>query len=243
MKSLALSFTSFITVRLAILSDIHEDLGRLRKVLKKIDRLGKDMTICLGDISGFSEPYYKYRKTRNASACLELVRDKCEIIIPGNHDLHASGKIKDPATGGREEQWDHHSDLDPGYSEEEIDFLSGLPNYRIIPNHGKGILLSHYASPNISGIIKGFYTRGAEFASHFRLMQENNCMLGFTGHAHVRGFYTVSSSRFAHYSYRRLYLKDFPVIIGVPPVTRHKYRSGFCIFDTDLSLLRVYKLN
>ena len=42
---------------------------------------------------GFSLPYYKYGETRDAKACLELVREKCQIIIPGNHDLHAAGKI------------------------------------------------------------------------------------------------------------------------------------------------------
>ncbi|MDF1574787.1 MAG: metallophosphoesterase [Bacteroidales bacterium] len=228
-------------MQLAILSDIHEDLSRLRRVLKKIDQKGCDLTVCLGDISGFSEPFYRYRKSRNASACLELVRRKCDIIIPGNHDLHAAGKIPEPSTSVKDERWDHHKDLDPGFSEEEIAFLSALPSFRILPGHGKGILLSHYASPNISGIVKGFYTRGSEFASHFRFMQEKGCALGFTGHAHARGFYTVGLQGVRHYSYRRLLLKDFPLIIGIPPVTRHKYRTGFCIFDTNSSLLQVFK--
>jgi len=229
-------------VRIAILSDIHEDLNRLQRVLNKIDRKGCDLLICLGDISGFSSSYFRYPKSRNASACLELIRRKCEIIIPGNHDLHAAGKIPVLPTDAGYKYWLHEEDLDPGYSEEEIDFLASLPEYAILPTPGYNILLSHYIEPNLSGFIQGFYSRGEEFGSHFTLMQNLNCKMGFTGHAHARGFYTVYPESFRHHGYRRLHLKDFPVIVGIPPVTRHKYRTGFCIFDTDSCLLQVIKL-
>ena len=228
-------------MRLAIISDIHEDHISLLKILKRIDRTGCDKLICLGDISGYSESYYRYPKTRNAHACLELIREKCEIIVPGNHDLHAAGKIPKQSAGANYEQWQHDEDLDPGYSEEEVAFLASLPAYTVLPTPEYSILLSHYASPNLSGIIKGFYTRGKEFGPHFEFMQKNNCTLGFTGHAHARGFYTVTPGRFAHYGYRPLHLKDFPMVVGIPPVTSHKYRSGFCIFDTDSHKVRVIK--
>jgi predicted phosphodiesterase len=229
-------------LRLAILSDIHEDLLRLQKVVKKIEKKGFDLCICLGDISGFSKAYYRYDKVRNASACLEILRKKCEIIIPGNHDLHAAGRIPELPEDADYEYWPHEEDLDPGYSEEEKAFLSGLPEYKILPNHQNGILLSHYASPNISGLIKGFYSSGKEFKSHFQLMQENSCTLGFTGHTHVRGFYKATSAQLRHYGYRSHILKDFPVIIGIPPVSRNNLRTGFCIFDTDNFHLQVIKL-
>lgn len=229
-------------MRVAILSDIHEDLNSLRRILKKIDQKGSDLSICLGDISGFSDPFYNYRKTRNASACLELIRKSCDIIVPGNHDLHAAGRIPKRPAGADYEYWLHEEDLDPGYSVEEIAFLASLKEYTILPTPGYNILLSHYIEPNLSGFIKGFFSRGKEFGSHFQLMQKNNCKLGFTGHAHVRGFYTASPQRFRHYGYRRLHLKDFPVVIGIPPVTRHKYRTGFCIFDTDSYRLQAIKL-
>jgi predicted phosphodiesterase len=229
-------------VRLAILTDIHEDYTNLQKVLKRIDKKGRDLTICLGDISGFSEPFYRYRKTRNASACLALIREKCDIIIPGNHDLHVAKKIPEQTAGTSHEFWEHDQDLDPGYSMEEIAFLAGLPDHRVLPTQDYRILLSHYARPNLSGFIKGFYKLGTEFESHFEWMQKINCRLGFTGHAHPRGFYTVTPRSFEHFGYRRLRLKEFPVIVGIPPVTRLKYRSGFCIFDTDSLLLQVIKI-
>ena len=228
-------------MRLAIFSDIHEDLGSLQKVLKKIDKKGCDKIICLGDISGFNESYYRYRTKRDASACLDLVRKRCEIIIPGNHDLYAAGKIPELPAGTEKDYWPHEEDLDPGYSEEQIAFLASLPTIRVLPVQGYGILLSHYASPNLSGYNRGFYTRAQEFESHFIQMKKANCAVGFTGHSHAWGFYTVTPTRFRQYGYRRIHLEDFPEIVGIPPVTRHKNRSGFCIFDTDSSLLQVIK--
>ena len=229
-------------MRIAILSDIHEDLNSLQRVLKKIKQKGCDLSICLGDISGFSKAFYRYHKTRNASACLELIRKSCEIIVPGNHDLHAAGRIPERPAGAGYEYCLHEEDLDPGYGEEELAFLASLPEYAILPTPAYNILLSHYIEPNLSGFIKGFLSTGKELGSHFELMQKLNCKLGFTGHAHARGFYTAKPQQFRHYGYRRLQLKDFPVVVGIPPVTRHKYRTGFCIFDTDSCLLQVYKL-
>ena len=229
-------------MRIAILSDIHEDLNRLQRVLNKIGRKGYDLLICLGDISGYSSSYYRYPKSRNASACLELIRRSCEIIVPGNHDLHAVGKIPVLPAGAGYEYWLHEEDLDPGYSEEEIAFLSSLPEYAILPTPDLNIFLSHYLEPNLSGIIKGFYWSGKEFGAHFQLMKEFSCKIGFTGHAHARGFHITNPERFEHYGYRKLRLKDFPVVIGIPPVTRNNMRSGFCIFDTDSFLLQVAKL-
>jgi calcineurin-like phosphoesterase family protein len=211
--------------------------------LKKIERKGSDMIICLGDISGFSLQYYRYDRQRNASACLELLRHKCEIIIPGNHDLHIAGRIPPLPEGAGYEYWKHEEDLDPGYSEEEKTFLSSLPDYWIIPYQNQGIMLSHYVSPNLSGSIMGFYHSTIEFSSHFQLMLENNCSFSFTGHTHVGGFYTVTSDTIEHYGYRKMYLNAFPVIIGIPPVTRNNLRSGFCIFDTDSLHLQVIKIN
>ena len=114
-----------------------------------------------------------------------------------------------------------------------MDFLRALPEYVILETPNYNILLSHYAFPNLSGFKKGFYSWEKEFGPHFEFMHQHNCRLGFIGHAHPRGFYTVQPDRFKQYRYRQIKISDFPAIIGIPPVTRHKHRTGFCIFDTD----------
>jgi Icc-related predicted phosphoesterase len=49
-------------MRLAFISDIHEDVESLRRILRKAEKRGYDQLICLGDISGFSLPFYTYGK-------------------------------------------------------------------------------------------------------------------------------------------------------------------------------------
>lgn len=220
-------------MRLAILSDIHEDYDSLRRVVEKAEARGFDKLICLGDISGFSLPFYSYGESRDAPACLALLREKCHIIIAGNHDIHAAGRdpeLHESLKG--QETWPHHQDLDPGYSEEDISFLSSLPLYETLSTPAGKILFSHYIHPNLSGFVQGFYHKAKQFGEHFSFMDREGCFLGFTGHAHPQGLYRVNSAGFRLYGKRELTLSSFPALIGIPPATRHEHRSGFCIFDT-----------
>ncbi len=229
-------------MRLAILSDIHEDYENLLKIVGKAEARGFDKLICLGDISGFSLPYYKYGDSRNASACLALLREKCDIIIAGNHDLHAAGKSPDlPEEMKDQDTWQHELDLDPGYSEEDISFLATLPFYEILPTPAGNILFSHYVYPNLSGFAKDLYYGEKEFQKHFAFMRERECSLCFAGHAHPRGFYMVHPEGFKHYRYRGIKITSFPALIGIPSATRHEHRSSFCIFDTNSLRLQVLR--
>lgn len=246
-------------MRLAIIADIHEDYLSLQKVLQRIESRGYDKLICLGDICGFSIPYYRYRKSRNASACLEMIREKCGIIIPGNHDLHVAKKIPVHAASfefpehwydldfkqrndwSERNIWLHEDDLDSGLSSGDLEFIRSLPEYSILKTPGYNIMFSHYAYPNLSGFNKHFYSWEREFERHFTWMKANNCSMGFIGHAHPWGFYMVTPDRFRQFTYRSLPVREFPAIIGLPPVTRQHYRRGFCIFDTDSRMIRVTK--
>lgn len=229
-------------MRLAIISDIHEDIDSLRRILQKAESKGYDQLVCLGDISGYSLPYYKYDNSRNAVACLALLREKCNIVIAGNHDLHAAGRNPDlPEEIKDHETWQHEDDRNPGYSKEDIRYLLSLPTYEVLHTPDFNILFSHYAYPNLSGFVKGFYTRKKEFEPHFSFMQEHGCSLGFTGHAHPRGFYKVQAHGFRQYGYRRIPLSSLPAIIGISPVTRNDHLSGFCIFDTHKRRLQALR--
>lgn len=248
-------------MRIAIISDIHEDILNLRKIIKKLDRVGYDQLICLGDISGFSLPFYRYVKTRSAHDCLSLLRERDAIILPGNHDYHAAKRLPQysPAFGfpahwydleyserkflADNNIWLHEEDeLDPLYTRDDLQYLRSLPEYHVMKDEDeRGLLFSHYAWPNMAGFVKNFYTEPKEFRSHFEFMAERGCSISFTGHAHVRGCYMAFPRYFAYYRYGRRRLNAFPVCVGIPPVTRHKNRSGFCIFDAGGSLLRVVR--
>jgi len=217
-----------------------------------IQRSGYDRLICLGDISGFSFPYYNFEESRDAHGCLSLLREKSAIILPGNHDFHAMKRIpresavfafpsdwydlsyEQRAGLANNEIWLHEeNDLRPGYTEEDIEYLQSLPEYQVLETTGLNVLLSHYLYPNLSGVQKGFYTMAFELAAHFDFMQKHSCDLSISGHTHVRGFGLVSRKRFREYSYRKVRLRKFPLVLGIPPVTDNHKSSGFCIFDID----------
>ena len=64
----------------AIISDIHGNLDALKVVLGDIDARGIQTIHCLGDIVGYGP---------DPCACLELVMQRCDWALMGNHDFAA----------------------------------------------------------------------------------------------------------------------------------------------------------
>jgi predicted phosphodiesterase len=68
-------------MKYAIISDLHANLEALEAVLADAQPYA-DAIICLGDIVGYNA---------NPNECLQMVRDLCQVVIAGNHDMAASG--------------------------------------------------------------------------------------------------------------------------------------------------------
>ena len=75
-------------MRYAIFSDIHANLEALEAVLAKIDELAQEEPIeqiwFLGDLVGYGP---------DPNECILKLRERTEVIIAGNHDWAAVGKI------------------------------------------------------------------------------------------------------------------------------------------------------
>jgi diadenosine tetraphosphatase ApaH/serine/threonine PP2A family protein phosphatase len=75
-------------MRYAIFTDIHANLEALEAVLAKIDELAQEEPIdqlwFLGDLVGYGP---------NPNECIAKLRERTDIIIAGNHDWAAVGKI------------------------------------------------------------------------------------------------------------------------------------------------------
>ena len=72
-------------MKIAIISDIHSNLHALQSVFAFIEQSNFDKIICLGDIVGYG-PY--------PNECIDLVRNKCHVVLAGNHD-HATVGLTD----------------------------------------------------------------------------------------------------------------------------------------------------
>lgn len=75
-------------MRYAVFSDIHANLEALEAVLAKIDELAQEEPIdqiwFLGDLVGYGP---------NPNECIVKLRERTDVIIAGNHDWAAVGKI------------------------------------------------------------------------------------------------------------------------------------------------------
>jgi diadenosine tetraphosphatase ApaH/serine/threonine PP2A family protein phosphatase len=71
-------------VRIAAITDVHANLPALEAVLEAIDASGAEETWCLGDVVGYGvEP----------DACADLIRERCDVCLVGNHDLAVLGAL------------------------------------------------------------------------------------------------------------------------------------------------------
>jgi diadenosine tetraphosphatase ApaH/serine/threonine PP2A family protein phosphatase len=71
-------------VRVAVITDIHANLPALEAALAAGEAAGVEETWCLGDVLGYGvEP----------DACTELVRERCQVCLVGNHDIAVLGGL------------------------------------------------------------------------------------------------------------------------------------------------------
>ena len=116
-------------MKFAIITDIHSNLEALTAVFERIDTLGVDEVICLGDIVGYHA---------NPNECVKMIRDRGIICIAGNHDRAAAG-LKQPVHFGEAARrailWTRQE-----LTEASRWFLRELPVFRVID---KTILIVH----------------------------------------------------------------------------------------------------
>lgn len=107
-------------MRYAIFTDIHANLEALEAVLAKIDEIAKEKPIdqiwFLGDLVGYGP---------NPNECITILRTRTDVIIAGNHDWAAVGKIdlEDFSAAARvSAEWTAEQ-----LTEEHRTFLTNLP--------------------------------------------------------------------------------------------------------------------
>jgi diadenosine tetraphosphatase ApaH/serine/threonine PP2A family protein phosphatase len=102
-------------MRLAIISDIHANLPALEAVLEDTSGRDPDQIWCLGDVVGYGA---------QPDECTQLVSERCEICLVGNHDLAVLDEL-DPSTfapaAAAAVRWTRER-IDPSTAE----FLGGL---------------------------------------------------------------------------------------------------------------------
>jgi diadenosine tetraphosphatase ApaH/serine/threonine PP2A family protein phosphatase len=71
-------------MRIALLSDVHGNLPAFEAVLSDVEEQSVEEIWNLGDLVGYGA---------QPDACVELARDRCDLVLGGNHDLVVAGEI------------------------------------------------------------------------------------------------------------------------------------------------------
>ena len=247
-------------MKIAIISDIHEDVLNLKKAFNLIEQYKCDEIFSLGDIIGFSNLFYDYESTKNANECVELVRKNCKFAIAGNHDLYIAQRVpyllrkknypanwfqlsnEERQTISEDKIWLYIEEDDPILTAENMDFMKKIPEYQIEKIDNVNYLFSHFIFPDISGASKDFPTKKRHYNQHFEFMSENNCLISFTAHGHTYGFVITSPKKKNHRYLKTKQLKNKVQIINCPAITSSKWKSGFIIFDTQKLEISLIKL-
>lgn len=166
-------------MRYAIVSDIHANLEAFTAVLEDIEKRGGVGKIwCLGDIVDYGPDPHE---------CIELLRQRSHIVVAGNHDLAAIGKIDfsefypDAVVAVR---WTSRQ-LTPT----DIEYLQGLPtvieedDFTLVHGSPRNPVWEYVTSPDIAGENLPYFKSSFCLVGHthkpviFRYQENGDCTI------------------------------------------------------------------
>jgi len=249
-------------MRIGIVSDIHEDIIRLREAFSILESHQVDEIICLGDIVGYSVPYYGYLKERNANAVVDLIREKCSSVVVGNHDLYATRKIPEhrsffpyPTNWYELEFSDReyisrgqihlyeNNELPSLLSRRNLDYLLSLPEYDVKDCGDHKLFLTHYAFPDCTGSATTEVRLVENILEHLDVMAAHDCIYGFSGNDHFEGFQLFTANSVIDFTFGRHAILDGPTWVHGPTVSKGTTNNGVMIYEAEHRRLEAIPLN
>lgn len=247
---------------LGFLSDIHEDIRSLEQALKVLEDERCETIVCLGDIVGFSLPFFQFIEERDANECVRLIKENCSLCVAGNHDLYAVKKTPNNNAGfeygpdwyalpyetrekrARNKIWLYEdNELRCRLNTESFEYLADLPEVVSVPYDDGGIQCSHFCYPDYTGSTIFFPAEPFHLRNHFEQMKTANCTLGVSGHGHPAGILIAGPETLKVHKAGRHILDDQLNWIVVPCVARTTRPNGVAIYDTGLRELRAVPLS
>lgn len=248
-------------MKIGFLSDIHEDLTSLENALRVLEKEKCDYILCLGDIVGFTLPFYRYIESRNADASVKLIKENCQKAVVGNHDLFAIKKVPQYKAGfnynenwynlnyelraakSRNRIWLYEdNEIKSFLSETSKEFLTSLNEVEVFECDKFKLLISHFCFPDFSGSAIFFPGEVFHLEKHFNFMKEKNCKVSISGHGHTEGVIMVTEERFASLKFGLNSLDEGIQWIVVPCVARTTRENGVLVLDTSSMLFQTISL-
>ncbi len=158
-------------MRYAIISDIHANLEAFEAVLDKIEDVGVDQIVCLGDAVGYNA---------NPNECVDILREMKIPTVCGNHDAVACGIEEawgfNPAAL-RAVEWTRKT-----LRADNHEFLRRLPDVQKFDS-----FLAVHGSPSSRD---AYLFTWEDVLPHFSALEEQKCAICFFGHTHTPGIFS-----------------------------------------------------
>lgn len=168
--------------RWGVIADVHGNAHALAETLARLDDLGTERVVCLGDVVGFNA---------HSDACAETLRDRGIGTIAGNHDLIAIGRLDFSRCAPRAAFALRHTrkHILPGTRA----FLAGLPARHELPG---GVVLAHGGIEDVQEYVRNDAAL-ARNAARLRHLHPGARMC-FFGHTHERLWAAVTPAGVVH---------------------------------------------
>lgn len=214
-------------MRFAIISDIHSNVEALLSVLAEIKKEHVDKIICLGDILGYGP---------DPKECANLIREKCEYIIVGNHDFACLNRTE-LVFFNRFAKEAIHWTLTK-ITEEDLEFVFQLP-FEIVFQNIRFVHANPYTPQSWDYILS---IDDAIF--NFSKFKEQIC---FIGHSHQPIIYIENNDQKYMFSEEREIKiePNFRYIINVGSVGQPRDNnpaSAFGILDTTKQMFELFRV-
>lgn len=246
-------------MKIAFISDIHEDVVALKIAIELINNEKCDKIICLGDIVGFDKTHYCHYQTKNANECINIIKKECAISIAGNHDLHLSKRfppvykdynipknwyeldINKKEKIANNQIWLYKKEINANLNANSINFLNDLPIEKVLETKNRKILLTHFLYPDLTGSSTFFPSEQYDYISHLVYLKSKNCNISFTGHGHVEGTAFISDKKAVFYDFGIKKIRKKTKIVLCPSLSGGTRRRGFLIFDDETNELITFE--
>lgn len=257
-------------MKIGILTNIHDHKDKLIDAINKLKKEKCEKIVCLGDMVGSTVPHcLHYFNKRNSSSTLDLIQKNCDVVVVGNHDLNAVGRVpkytgdfKYPKGWAKMDYysksdiakgkiWLYENELPTLINRKDRIYVIGLPEVQFKNYEDKNIMFAHYAYPDVTGSTTITYRNPKYLSKHFRYMEIHHCNISFSGHEHENGLRIFTEEEVLTVPFEEEYKIDpegLSWILG-PAVCTHKdatfkddIPNGVMVFDAKKLTVKAIKI-